>query len=283
MDFQYIRANGVDLHVGLDGPIDGPLLLLLHGFPEMWYCWRNQIAHFAAAGFRVMAPDQRGYNLSEKPRSLDAYLWHELAADVIGLIDAANRDQAILVGHDWGGSVAWYAANQYPSRVQRLVLLNSPHPLVMRRHLRKSFSQKRKSWYMYFFQLPRLPEKLLSMSNWALLRRALIRSSLPGTFQERDLAEYQKAWSQPNAVESMVAWYRAAMSRNTIKLKRERISIPTLILWGAQDHFLDLSMAKQSLEWCDRGSLVVFQDSTHWLQEEQAAKVNEQILKFITR
>ncbi len=135
---QYVPTNGLRLHIAAAGPADGPLMILLHGFPEFWYGWRNQIEPLADAGFCVWAPDQRGYNLSDKPPGVKAYALDRLAADVTGLIDAAGRRQAVLVGHDWGGAVAWHVAAQAPDRVARAVILNVPHPAVMMQQLRRN-------------------------------------------------------------------------------------------------------------------------------------------------
>src|SRR4051794_28893294 len=147
-------TNGVMLHAVAAGPGDGPLVILLHGFPEFWYGWRHQIEPLAAAGFRVLVPDQRGYNLSDKPKKIPAYNLDVLARDVVGLIDDAGAARACVVGHDWGGAVAWWLGVKHPERLAKLALLNIPHPLVMRRALRRSSEQRRKSSYMFSFQLP---------------------------------------------------------------------------------------------------------------------------------
>src|SRR5437879_4698652 len=156
--FSTIATNGIRLNVAQAGPPDGPLVILLHGFPEFWYGWRKQIPALAAAGYRVWAPDQRGYNFSDKPPDVRDYTLDKLAADVAGLIEAAGRQRAIIVGHDWGGAVAWWLAANNPERVERLVIINVPHPLVMRRLILRDPRQTLRSWYMFMFLLPRLPE-----------------------------------------------------------------------------------------------------------------------------
>ena len=161
-EHKLIATNGITLHAVTAGPEDGPLVLLLHGFPEFWYGWRRQIPALAAAGFRVLAPDQRGYNLSDKPRELSAYRLDALAADALGLIDAAGRERAFVVGHDWGAMVAWWLALVAPQRVERLAILNVPHPYVFRRHLMNDAEQQKRSIYAGFFQLPWLPQSALS-------------------------------------------------------------------------------------------------------------------------
>ena len=170
------------MHVAEAGPADGPLVVLLHGFPEFWYGWRHQIGALAAAGYRVLAPDQRGYHLSDRPRGLDAYAVDRLAADVIGLIAARGRDTATVVGHDWGAGVAWWLALRHPSWLERMAILNVPHPAVLLRHLRRDPTQWLRSWYILFFQLPRLPEALLRANDYAGMARGLRRSAQAGTF-----------------------------------------------------------------------------------------------------
>ncbi len=157
-----IFTNGVNLHVVQAGPEDGQLIILLHGFPEFWYGWQAQIDFLAAKGYRVWIPDQRGYNLSDKPQGIDAYNQPVLADDVAGLIEAAGREKCVLIGHDWGAAVAWWTAMKYPEKLEKLVIMNVPHPIVSARTIGKDWEQTRKSWYIFAFQLPWLPEKLAS-------------------------------------------------------------------------------------------------------------------------
>ena len=281
MDHQQITTNGVKLHVVQDGPKTGRLVILLHGFPEFWYGWRRQIPHLAAAGYRVWAPDQRGYNLSDKPVEIAAYTLDELAADVIGLIDAAGQEKACIVGHDWGASVAWWMAAKYPARVERMVVINVPHGSVIAKNLRRNFAQMRKSWYILFFQLPWLPEALAQLRNWNLLAQALRMSSRPGTFTDEDLEAYRQAWSQPRAYTSMLNWYRAVVQRHLTPPESPRITVPTLLIWGAQDRFLAREMAQQSIDLCDDGRLVFVEEATHWVQHEEAERVNELMTSWL--
>lgn len=276
----YVPTNGISLHVVEAGPEQGPLLIFLHGFPEFWYGWRQQIPYFAAAGYRVWVPDQRGYNLSAKPRGVDAYCIETLAADVIGLIDAAGAERAYLVGHDWGAAVAWYTAVSYPERLQKLGILNVPHPAVMAEHLRRNRAQARKSWYIGFFQLPWLPEAAMRAANWRAGVAALKGSSRPGTFSATDLALYRLAWSRPRAFTSMVNWYRALVQHPPQARKSLRVTIPTLVVWGVQDQFLDVEMVEPSVAWCDDGRYVLLPDATHWVQHEEPHQVNELLGQF---
>jgi pimeloyl-ACP methyl ester carboxylesterase len=250
-----VATNGVNLHVVQDGPQDGPLVILLHGFPEFWYGWRHQIPALAEAGYWVWAPDQRGYNLSDKPQEISAYGLGDLAKDIVGLIDAAGREKAFIIGHDWGAAVAWWIAINYPDRVEKVGILNVPHPSVMVKTLRSQPRQLLKSWYIFFFQIPCLPEFLISRGNWRAAKQMMRSSARSGSFSAEDLEAYQKAWSQPHAFTSMINWYRAAV-RNSLRMSRSnRVTVPTLMIWGAKDVALDRSMAQPSIDRCDEGTV----------------------------
>jgi len=276
----YINTNGVQLHILQAGPIKGPLVILLHGFPEFSYAWRRQIPYLVSVGFRVWAPDQRGYNLSDKPKGIASYTLDELAKDVIGLIDAAEQKQAFLVGHDWGGAVAWHVASKYPERIAKMVVLNMPHRNVMKRHLRSNTVQRRKSRYIYFFQIPWLPEIRMKLQNFKGLRSALEHSSLPGTFSDSDLEIYAQAWAKPKAYHSMINWYRAAMQRPAIYEDQPKIIVSTLLIWGELDKFLGIEMAQPSIDLCENGRLVIVKGATHWVQHEKTDHVNKLITTF---
>jgi pimeloyl-ACP methyl ester carboxylesterase len=281
MDYHHIATNHIHLHVAQAGNSNGPLVILLHGFPEFWYGWRKQIAALASIGYRVWAPDQRGYNLSDKPEGIAAYNLDELAADVVGLIDAAGQEKTYLIGHDWGAAVAWRVANQYPERLKSLVVMNVPHPTVMAQHVRRSFAQLRKSWYILFFQIPWLPEALSKRHDWQMAARALTQTSHPGTFTRDDLALYRQAWSQQRAYTSMLNWYRAAVQKSPQALPSPRIRVPTLLIWGAQDRFLGREMAQPSIDLCDDGRLALIEDATHWVHHEKAEQVNGLLASFL--
>jgi len=281
MDNQYVETNGIRLHVLQEGPKDGSLVILLHGFPEFSYGWKQQIPYLADAGFRVWAPDQRGYNLSDKPEGIAAYNLDALAADVIGLIDAAGQKQAFLVGHDWGAAVAWWVAAKYPDRLAKLVILNVPHGAVMQKSLRRNFAQLRKSWYIFLFQLPWLPEKLAQRQHWKMVVESLTKSSRSGTFNDQDLDRYRQAWSQPNAYRSMLNWYRALIQKPPKPVASPRISVPTLMIWGEQDKFLGREMAQPSIDLCDDGRLIFIEGATHWVQHEEVERVNALIETFL--
>ena len=277
---EHVRAAaaGVDLHVVLAGPAGGPPVVLLHGFPEFWYGWRHQIAPLARAGYRVIAPDLRGYNESGKPRGSRNYSPELLQQDVLALLDHFGIGTARIIGHDWGGLLTWWLASRHPGRVQRAVILNAPHPAVFSRALRGSLKQQLRSFYLLLFQFPQLPELLLRSGNYFWLHQALTRPSRRGTFSEMELAHYQRAWSQPGALAGMLAWYRGA---RRFPLEAGRVEVPVLLIWGDRDIALRPQLADASLDWCDQGRLHRLADAGHWLQHEAAEQVNAQLLEFL--
>ena len=276
-----ITTNGIRLAVSHAGPADGPPVILLHGFPEGSACWRRQVGPLAAAGYRVMIPDQRGYGSSDKPGGIGAYALDALAADILGLIDATGHPRVALVGHDWGGIVAWWVARTHPGRVERLAVLNAPHPVAFRRYLLTHPRQWLRSWYFLAFQLPRLPEVSLRRRNWRALTRMLGSSSRPGTFSESDFDAYRAAWSRPGAITAMVHWYRAALRRPPAPLADPRVRVPTLILWGARDRFLGRGLADASAALCTDARLEWIEGATHWVQHEEPDRVNRLLIDFL--
>lgn len=271
--------NGVSLHVEEAGPADGPLLILLHGFPGFWRDWRRQLEPLAAAGYLVVAPDMRGYNLSGKPSGIDAYRIEMLAADVTALAANYGRSSFRLAGHDWGGIVAWWTAITHPQQVESLAILNAPHPDAWRglngwRLLEQAYRSK----YVAFFQLPLIPEIVLRAGRFAALRRALASTSRQGTFPGEEIERYAEAWSQPGALTAMLNYYRAL--RHRPRTPQARVTVPTLILWGARDEFLIREIAIESLKLCDRGDIVWFEDATHWQPMEEPEKVNAALTGF---
>jgi len=275
----YFTNSAVRLHAVAAGPIDGPAVVLLHGFPEFWYGWHKQIAPLASAGFRVIVPDQRGYNLSSKPAPISAYAIPELVSDVIAVADQLGRQKIFLAGHDWGAAVAWSAALLHPERIARLAVINVPHPSVMRRYLASDFRQILRSWYIFFFQLPWLPQAVFSGFQFRLGTRALVHSSRPGTFSTEDLAQYRAAWSQPGALTCMIHWYRALLRRR-VRFPDRTVRVPVRILWGERDDFLLTEMAHDSLRYCTNAELTCFPEATHWLQHEEPAKVSQLLADF---
>ena len=241
----------------------------------------KQILPLAQAGFRVIALDGRGYGESSKPQQVSQYSLSNLVSDLIAVTDQLGRSQVFLVGHDWGALVAWCAAGWHPERFTRLAILNVPHPAVIRRFLLTRPRQLIRSWYMFFFQLPRVPEWIFRRRNFEAGIRSLRETSLPGTFTETDLSQYRAAWSVPGSVTAMINWYRA-LFRTPSASRVGMIDVPTLILWGKQDRFLLPSLAPASLKLCRRGRLLWFENATHWLQHEDPAGVNAALLDFLS-
>jgi pimeloyl-ACP methyl ester carboxylesterase len=279
-ELSLIRLSEVTLNVATAGPIDGRLTILLHGFPEFWFGWRHQIGALADAGLRVVAPDQRGYNLSSKPPEVSAYHLDRVADDVIQLADAFGARTFQLVGHDWGGIVAWWLASRSPDRISRMVILNAPHPDILSAYARRHPTQALRVFYIGAFQFPWLPEAGLRFADFMALRQALLLTSRPGAFSASDLGRYRNAWSQPGALRGMLNWYRA------LRLKRGRelgpIRAPTLIVWGRKDPALSPHLATESLRLCQQGTLEWLPAATHWLQHEEVTKVNAALTKFLT-
>lgn len=278
---EYIKTNHIQLHVAKAGPEEGKLIIFLHGFPEFWFGWRKQIDYFTEQGYRVWVPDQRGYNRSEKPLKVRDYRTEVLAADIAGLIEASGKEQVILVGHDWGGIVAWRVARTYPDLVERLIILNAPHEVAMASYGLTHPTQLLRSTYAGFFQIRTVPEKLVQMNDWLPAMQMLERTSREGTFTDEDLCRYREAWSQPRAFTSMLNWYRA-MGRSFSGGKiPEKVPVPVMVIWGAKDQFLERGLARKSVDYCSQGRLVFFENATHWVHLEESTRVNILLERFI--
>jgi pimeloyl-ACP methyl ester carboxylesterase len=277
----FISTNGIRLHTVMAGPKSGPPVVLLHGFPETWRCWIRQIPALVEAGCRVIVPDQRGYNLSDKPKGIKNYRISMLVDDIVGLIDALEYEKVNLVGHDWGANVAWMLANQYPERLHRLSIMNVPHPTVTRRFLIRDLEQIRRSWYVFFFQLPWLPEAGMRRDNWRGAERVLRGSGKIHTFTDEDIEKYKEAWSQPAAMTAMINWYRAAVLYQPPILKDPCIHVPTLMMWGMKDFALSHRMARPSMDYVKEGNLIFFPEATHWVQRDAAEEVNHYLVDFL--
>lgn len=260
-------GDGVDLHVVAAGDPADPLVVLLHGFPECWYGWHRQIAPLVEAGFRVLVPDQRGYNASDKPAGVRSYRLPKLVSDVATLVATENRDSAHVVGHDWDTIVAWFLALRRPETVDRLAVVNGPHPGAFLRTLPASPGQLLRSWYVLAMQVPRLPEWLWGRNDLLSALRGLRDSARPGTFSTADLDRYRAAWSQPGARTAMCNWYRALV-RHPPKPPFGSVDIPTLVAWGERDPTLVPELAGRSIGYCREGRLERFPRATHWVQHE---------------
>ncbi len=278
--FSRIAINGITLHVAEAGPKDGPLLILLHGFPEFWYGWRHQIGPLADAGFHVIAPDQRGYNRSDKPKGVDAYRLDELAKDVIGLADHFGAERFFLAGHDWGSIVGWWTAQNFPNRVRRFVALSAGHPAVWKAHITNDAEQRRKSGYVKMFSIPWLPEAIMRARNFKALADAVSATARPELVTDEDLARYREAWSQEGTLTAMVNWYRA-INRTPLKPPGAyRIHPPVLMVWGMKDIYGILPLAEESVMLCDKGKLLRFDGATHWVLSDEAEAVTQAMIDF---
>ena len=258
-------------------------MVLLHGFPEFWYSWRFQIPALAAAGFRVVAPDMRGYNLSDKPEGVESYALEGLARDVERLIGALGEERAVVVGHDWGGIVAWAVATLHPERVERLVILNVPHPERFSRGLRTP-RQLLKSSYAFFFQLPWLPERVLRAGDFALVRSVLRNDPVrPGTFGEHDIDRYVRALSRPGALTAALNYYRALARRApaVARALRRRVGAPVMVIWGQRDLFLVPELARPGPTWVPDARVERLPDASHWVQQDRPERVNALLLDFL--
>jgi len=272
-----VDVGDVSLHVVLAGPADGEPVVLLHGFPEFWYAWRYPLKQLAAAGFRVIAPDQRGYNLSDKPAGIDAYRVETLADDVAGLIDALGFTQVNLVGHDWGGGVAWQVVIRHPDRIRRFAVLDTPHPQASEGFESK---EERVSWYRTFMQLPWLPEFSARLGNYHLLASNLRNTSAPGTFPEPVMDQFRSAWDRPGASTATVNWYRAAFRHPSTFSGEQRIAVPTLLIVAPHDAFIPGDVTRRSMRFLDQGRMVELERGTHWVIQEDPDTVSRLLIDF---
>jgi epoxide hydrolase 4 len=294
----FADVDGVRLHYVEQGT--GPLLLMLHGFPDFWYSWRFQMPALAAAGYRVVAPDLRGYNLSSKPAGVRAYSVRRVAADVASLIGRLGERRAIVAGHDWGGVVAWQLAARRPDVVDRLIVLNAPHPAAMRRELLTG-TQPLRSWYVGFFQIPWLPERLLRARNRALLVHTLgSEVQRPGAFTDADAAAYRAAFASRATMTAAVNYYRALFRGSAVEPAtdsnrrrahggprsrsayiRGRIVAPVLLLWGERDPHLGVGLTRRLERWVPHLAVERYGDAGHWVHWDAADAVNARILEFL--
>jgi pimeloyl-ACP methyl ester carboxylesterase len=262
-----VQAGEVRLHCAAMGPRDGPLVVLLHGFPECWVSWRHQLPALAGAGLRAVAPDLRGYGGSDKPLGVGAYRIENLARDVAELIGALGRERADVVGHDWGAHVAWHLAMWHPQRVRRLAILNMPHPERMRRGLRTA-RQLGKSWYMFFFQLPILPERFMSPRR---LRGAFLHTpERKGAYDEADIDAIVAAVGDRTAP---INYYRAAARYRSPPWQPVRAE--TLVIWGQRDRWLGEELAEPDPRWVPRARVERIPGASHWVQADAPERVND--------
>lgn len=271
-----------DFETIVDGPADGPLVVLLHGFPELNISWKHQIPPLAAAGYRVIAPNQRGYPGSVRDGSFATV---DLAADVIAMVDAVGAEQAVIVGHDWGGAVAWTVASRYPSRVAALAVMNCPPPWVLAAHLLRDPRQIRRSWYVFFFQLPTLPEKMMVRAIPGALRGG---SYVREAWNRESLSPYAEAFATEESVSGPLNWYRAAFrpTRRPAAGRRRPIVAPVLIVWGVHDRFLGMNLVspqalRTTLAYPNEAELVTVESAGHFVQNEAPEEVTTALIDWL--
>jgi epoxide hydrolase 4 len=278
---RWVDAGEVDLRILEAG--EGETVLLLHGFPQSAEAWLRQLPALAAAGYHAVAPDLRGYGGSGRPRGVSSYALSRLVADAVGLLDALGVREAAVVGHDWGGVVAWALAARHPERVRRLVVVNAPHPARFRQLLRTP-DQLRRSWYALFFQLPFLPELLLRRRDFAAIRGVFRRGARSRDVFSRDEVEaFVAALRPPGALTAALNYYRA-MGRDALLRRRgggSRVEVPTLLAWGERDAHLSPRNAEGLERWVPRLRVHRFPRATHWVPAEEAPELNTLILDFL--
>lgn len=282
LEHHFIEVNGVRLHYAAQG--EGPLVILLHGFPECWYSWRHQMPALADAGFRAVAPDMRGYNLSDKPKR--GYDIETLVDDVVALGRALGGGDARvhLAGHDWGGVVAWQVAWRHPGLLKSLTIMNAPHPSAFAQHARRSPRQMLKSSYMLFFQAPRLPEWALTRNRAAAIANAFRRAAArPDAFSEADLDVYREAMLRPGAATATLNYYRQAIRQGSKVLPATPIAVPTLVLWGEDDPVLGSNLNDDLERWVKNVTIRTIAGCGHWTQQERPDVVTREMLDWLRR
>ena len=288
---EYAAVNGLRLHCAHAGA--GRLMLFLHGFPEFWHCWRRQLEWFGERGWHAVAPDMRGYNLSDKPSDVAQYRAKHLIEDIRGLAAHYGGQKFVLVAHDWGGAVAWAFAAAHPELLSHLVIVNSPHPYTFWRELSTSPAQQKASEYMLLLRDAKA-ERVLSADGFRRLLAMAFGDAAPGSFGDDDRAAYLEAWSQPGALTGGLSYYRASplypptpADAGAAKLKLEAVDfavkVPTLVIWGDRDRAL-LPALLDGLDACVPDLKIVrVPDASHWVVRERPELVNREIDSFVSR
>jgi len=274
----YITTNGIKLHYVTQG--DGPLMLMLHGFPEFWYSWRHQIPEFAK-DYKVVALDLRGYNDSDKPKQQSAYVMREFLQDVKGVITGLGYEKCILVGHDWGGAIAWSFAHTYPEMVERLIVMNIPHPAKFAEGLRTP-QQLMRSSYMFFFQLPGLPEMLLQASDYQAIETAFKGMAVDkSAFTQADIDAYKDAASKRGALTAALNYYRNVWQQGLLNHNWDVLEVPTLLIWGESDTALGKELTYGTDKYVRNLQIKYIPNCSHWVQQEKPQIVNQYMREFL--
>jgi pimeloyl-ACP methyl ester carboxylesterase len=282
MKHEFARLGSVTLHYVEAG--SGHLVIFLHGFPEFWYAWRRQLDAVGKTHHAV-AVDMRGYNLSSKPKGTRAYEATVVANDIIALADHLGAEKFTVVGHDWGGVIAWRLASLYPDRLDHLVIINAPHLAVMRRELLHNPKQQIASSYVLFLRMPG-SHRILSASNFRMLRPILDRGVAHGYFDESDVAAYIAAWSEPDAMRGSVAYYKAVDLISTLRKRpatdERAITVPTLVIWGERDRYLLRGNLDGLEAYVKNLTVRRVPDASHWIVHEKPDLINKLLLDYLS-
>ncbi len=278
LESRMVPTGEAALHVVLAGSEQGAPVVLLHGFPELWYSWHRVIGVLSRNGYRVIAPDLRGYNRSEKPTEIEAYSGVGYTRDVLGLLDALGIERAFVAGHDIGGGVAWRLVFAHPERVRRAVILSSPHPRGWER-AHPSDDPDSISWFRTFFRLPFLPELATRAGGFWLMTRNLRRTSRPGTFEGETLGVFQSAWARENAISTMIHAYRATPVPAELPADG-RPTVPVRFAFGGKDAFVPRAAALVTAEYLPPDAGVEFPEASHWLLLEEPERIGELLVRF---
>lgn len=281
LESRMVPTGEVTLHVVLAGLEQAPPVVLLHGFPELWYSWHGVMAELVRAGYRVIVPDLRGYNRSGKPPGADSYSGDAFARDVLGLLDALGIERALVAGHDVGAGIAWTLVFMHPERVRRAVILSSPHPHAWER-ARPQDDASSISWFRTFFKLPFLPELVGRSGGWWLLTRNLQRTSRPGIFEGETLAVFQSSWARDNAISTMLNVYRAGFRREPLPADG-RPPVPVLYVFGGRDAYMPRAASRITAELLGEEAVVELPEASHWLLLEEPERVGQLLLDFFGR
>ncbi|XP_064609872.1 epoxide hydrolase 1-like [Liolophura sinensis] len=279
---KFIQLENIKLHYVEAGQPGKPLMLFVHGFPEFWFSWRYQLREFQK-DYRVVAIDQRGYNESDAPSGIENYTIDKMVGDLKQIIPALGYDKCVLVGHDWGGIICWAFALQFPQYIERLITLNAPHPKVFLEHMNTHWSQFRKSWYMFLFQLPYLPEfwmrnmDMKQLDEFFLSEQYGVRS---GIMTKEDLEAYKYAFSL-HGFTCPINYYRASFAIPRARADFKPVQVPTLTVWGNKDAAIDTEVAYSAAKHVPDYTLKIVDDASHWVQMDQPAIVNDHIRTFL--
>ncbi len=281
---EFVEVNGIKLHIARHGT-GKKLVVLLHGWPEFWYTWRYQIPVLAEK-YTVVAPDLRGFNLSDKPKGVVNYKTDVVAGDIAALIPKLGFDKAFIVGHDWGGAVAWAFAAMYPEMTEKLAVLNCPHPKEMLKSFRDNPSQLVRSWYMFMHQIPLLPELLYSYAL-PLFFKQFVRGWMYNkeNFSDTDLNEFVHAFEQKGALTGSINYYRAMLqTKPNVSIFKNKIQSPTLLIWGEGDKALGKELTFNTQQHINAAlDIKYIKDCSHWTQNDCPDEVNSFLLDFFAR